>query len=173
MTIALYPGTFDPITNGHLDIARRASALFTKLIIAVYATPAKNILFSVEERVKMAEEAIRGWPNVDVQAYTGLTVDFAHQRGAQVVVRGLRGGADFDYEFDMALMNKKIAPEIEAIYLMTSLDYLYISGSRIKEVAELGRTVSDLVPPHVVTALKKRFAIPQGNLNNSVRETPL
>src|SRR3989304_4004292 len=116
MVTALYPGTFDPITNGHLDIIQRAARLFEEVIVAAYDLPQKNLLFSTEERVDLILKAVASLPNVRVKAYSGLTVDFARKVGAQVMVRGLRAGADFNYEFDMALMNKRMAPQIEAVY---------------------------------------------------------
>ena len=157
MVTALYPGTFDPITNGHLDIIQRAARLFEEVIVAAYDLPQKNLLFSTEERVDLILKAVASLPNVRVKAYSGLTVDFARKVGAQVMVRGLRAGADFNYEFDMALMNKRMAPQIEAVYMMASHEFVFVSGSRIREVASLGRLVDDLVPQAVAEALKKRF----------------
>ena len=157
MVTALYPGTFDPITNGHLDIIQRAARLFEEVIVAAYDLPQKNLLFSTEERVDLILKAVASLPNVRVKAYSGLTVDFARKVGAQVMVRGLRAGADFNYEFDMALMNKRMAPQIEALYMMASHEFVFVSGSRIREVAHLGRLVDDLVPQSVAEALKKKF----------------
>ncbi|MBI4304654.1 MAG: pantetheine-phosphate adenylyltransferase [Chloroflexi bacterium] len=158
MTVAIYPGAFDPITNGHLDIATRASKLFEKIIIGVYDNPAKNLLFTTKERVKLVEEAIVELPNVTVQPFSGLTVDFARKVGAQAIVRGLRAGADFEWEFEMALMNKKLAPEFELVCLMSSLRYQFLSSSLLKEVASLGGYVDDLVPKAVALALKKKVS---------------
>ena len=155
MTIALFAGRFDPVTNGHLDIARRAAVLFDSLTIGV--ADSSSGLFNTEERVGMFREAVRDHSNVDVVAYRGLTVDFARQQGATVLIRSMRGGTDFEYEFDMALMNRKMAPEIESVYLISRLEYLFISGTRIREVASLGYDVSDLVPPHVAEALKRKL----------------
>ena len=157
MTLAMFPGRFDPVTNGHRDIARRASRLFDNVIIAV-ADLKQNYLFSTGERVELLREAVADMPNVRIKPYSGLTVDFAQQEGATVVVRSMRAVTDFEAEFDMALMNKKMAPGIESIYLMASLEHLFISGTRIREVSALGYDVSDLVPPHVWSALQKKYA---------------
>lgn len=158
MTIALYPGTFDPIHNGHIDIATRAAGLFEHLIVGLYDRPAKRLLFSADERAKMARQALAHLPNVTVQLYSGLTVDFAGQVGARVVVRGLRAISDFEYEFQLALTNKKLAPGVETVGLMTSLEYLFLSSTILKEVALLNGRVSDLVPAHVEEALRQIVA---------------
>lgn len=155
MAIAVYPGRFDPVTHGHLDIARRAAAMFDRVVVAVYAL--EGSLFTVEERVVMFEEAVRDLSIVTVKPFTGLVVDFARSQKANVLVRGIRAVTDFEAEFDMALMNEKMAPEIESVYLMASLEHLFVSGRRIREVASLGYDVSDLVPPHVAEALRQRF----------------
>ena len=156
MTLAMYPGRFDPVTNGHRDIARRAAKLFDRVTVAVVELRAS--LFSIDERVAMFREAVADCPNIDVKPYAGLTVDFAKAEGATVIVRSMRAVTDFEAEFDMALMNKKMAPGVESIYLMASLEYLFISGTRIREVSALGYDVSDLVPPHVWRALQAKFA---------------
>ncbi len=157
MTIAIYPGSFDPITNGHLDIATRAAKLFEKLIIGVYANPAKNLLFTTEERVDLVRQSIAHLPNVEVEPFYGLTVDFAKKVGAQTIVRGLRVGADFEREFEMALMNKKLSPDCELVCLMSNLKYQFLSSSLLKEVASLGGYINDLVPKSVAVALKKKL----------------
>lgn len=159
MTTAVYPGGFDPVTNGHLDIVSRAAALFDEVIAAVYQR-GQNDLFTVAERVGMFTEATQGLPNVRVESFQGLIVTYARSIDATVLVRGMRAVTDFEAEFDMALMNKKIAPEIESVYLITSLDHLFISASRIREVAALGQSVSDLVPPNVARMLEERFGVP-------------
>ncbi|MFC1992106.1 pantetheine-phosphate adenylyltransferase [Chloroflexota bacterium] len=156
MTIAFYPGSFDPITNGHLDIATRAARLFDKLVIGVYDTPAKNLLFNTEERADLVKQAVTGLPNIEVRTFSGLTVDYAKEIGAQTLVRGLRAITDFEHEFDMALMNKKLNPECELVLLTTSLQYAFLSSSRIKEVASLGGNIDDLVPKPVSDALKQK-----------------
>lgn len=158
MLTALYPGRFDPVTNGHVDIAQRASSLFEKVVIAVYDLAPASCLFSTEERVAMFAEAIKHLKNVEVKFFSGLVVDFARTQHAKVLVRGIRAVTDFEAELDMALMNKKMAPEIEAVYLMASLEHLYISGTRIREVASLGYDVGELVPSHVIAALDKKFS---------------
>ena len=155
MVVAVYPGRFDPVTHGHLDIVQRAAAMFARLVVAVYDLP--EALFPVEERVAMFQEAVKHLPNVSVKPFSGLTVDFARREGATALVRGIRAVTDFETEFDMALMNKKIAPQVESVYLMASLEHLFVSGRRIREVASLGYDVSDMVPPHVGEALRRRF----------------
>ena len=159
MTIAVYPGGFDPVTNGHIDIASRAAALFDDVIVAVYRR-GQNDLFTVEERVDMLSVATEHLPNVRVDSFTGLVVNYASTIGARVLVRGMRAVTDFEAEFDMALMNKKMAPNLESVYLITSLDYVFISASRIREVAALGQPVDDLVPPNVDRILRERFGPP-------------
>lgn len=154
--VAIYPGRFDPVTNGHRDIARRASRLFDKVIVAP-ADLKQNYLFTTDERVTMFREAVADCPNIEVKSFTGLTVEFARDQGATVMVRSMRAVTDFEAEFDMALMNKKMAPGIESIYMMASLEHLFISGTRIREVSALGYDVSDLVPPHVWKALQAKF----------------
>ena len=156
MTIAIYPGSFDPITNGHLDIVTRAAKLFEKLIIGIYEAPNKRPLFAIEERVELARQAIAGLPNVEVKPFSGLTVDFAKKVKAQTMVRGLRMSADFEREFDMAMMNKRLFPELELVCLMASVEYQFLSSTLLKEAASLGGNISDLVPEHVAIALRKR-----------------
>lgn len=158
MTIAVYPGSFDPITNGHSDIVKRASSLFDTLIVAVYDRPEKNLLFSVEERVELARKACEDIPNVQVQSFTGLVVDFIHRMKADVMIRGLRANSDFEREFEMALMNRSLAPDIELVCLMTSPRYQFISSSVIKEVARLGGSLEGMVPQHVAEALTRKYA---------------
>jgi len=159
MAIAVYPGTFDPVTNGHLDIINRASAVFDKLIIGIYDQPDKQLLFSPEERMDMAEKAVADLPNVCVKSFNGLAVDFIHEVGGTVMIRGLRASSDFEREFEMALMNKKLAPDIELICLMTSSEYQFLSSSLIKEVAKLGGCLRGMVPDHVATALREKFSV--------------
>ncbi len=156
MAVAVFPGRFDPVTNGHVDIVSRASKLFERLLVAVVDLPSGS-LFTTKERLAMFAKAVEPFPNVTVKPYKGLTVDFARQEGAAVVVRGIRASG-FEAEFDMALMNKRMAPGIESIYLMSSLEHLFISGSRIREVASLGYDVTNLVPPHVAEALRAKFS---------------
>jgi len=157
LVIAIYPGTFDPVTNGHLDIATRAARLFDKLIIGVYDETPKNVLFSTEERVAMMTGAVKGLENVAVQKFSGLTVNFARSVGAKTIVRGLRAISDFELEFQMAHMNRQLAPEIELVALMTSMHYAFLSSRIVKEVAALGGNVDDLVPPGVAALLRCKF----------------
>jgi len=157
LTNAIYPGSFDPVTNGHLDIANRAAALFDKLIIGVYDRPSKYLMFSTEERVNLVKKAVAHLSNVKVTAYDELTVDFARKMKAKVIVRGLRMSSDFEREFEMALMNKQLNREVELVCLMTSLEYQFLSSSLLKEACELGGDITGLVPRHVAVALKKKF----------------
>ena len=157
MTRAIYPGSFDPVTNGHLDIANRAAALFDDLIIGVYDRPSKHLLFSTQERVDLMKKAVAHLPKVRVTSYNGLTVDFARKMDAKVMVRGLRMSSDFEREFEMALMNKKLDHDIELVCLMTSLEFQFLSSSLLKEVFQLGGDISALVPKHVADALKKKI----------------
>lgn len=158
--IALYPGTFDPITNGHVDVARRAARLFDELIVAVYVGDEhaeKRTLFTVEERCELARVALAGCDNIRVDIYRGLTVDYARAVGAQVIARGLRAVSDFEYEFKLAHMNRHLAPDVDVVCLMTSSQHSFVSSSFIKQVASLGGDVSGLVPDHVVEALTRKF----------------
>lgn len=150
---AIYPGTFDPIHFGHLDIAARAARLFEQLIVAVYDRPSKSLLFTAEERVQLAREALADLPNVRVAAYNSLTVEFARQVGAQAIVRGLRVTYDFELEYQMALTNRELAPEIEFVCLITRRENAFLSSSILKEIALLGGDVNSMAPPHVVAAL--------------------
>jgi pantetheine-phosphate adenylyltransferase len=156
--IAIYPGTFDPIHLGHIDIAIRATSIFDKLVVAIFDQPAKNLLFTTQERVALAQQALADLPSVRVAPYNGLTVEFARQVGAQAIVRGLRAAWDFELEYQMALTNQQLASEIEFVCLMTRQAYAFLSSSIVKEVALLAGDVSGMVPPHVAVALatKKR-----------------
>jgi pantetheine-phosphate adenylyltransferase len=158
MTIAIYPGSFDPITNGHLDIATRAARLFEKVIIGVYDRPNKQLVFTTNERVELIRPAITHLPNVEVMAFSGLTVDFARKMGAPAIVRGLRMSADFEREFDMAMMNKKLSPGIDVVCLMADLKYQFLSSSLLKEASSLGGNIDDLVPKHVADALRLKIS---------------
>ena len=155
---AIYPGTFDPITNGHLDILIRAKELFDGVTIAIATDSNKVPLFSLEERLEMLLEATKGMSKVSVRVFEGLTVEFARGCGAVAILRGLRALSDFEYEFQLALMNKKIAPDIETIFLMTQSEFSFISSSAIKWAASLNGGISDFVPPHVEKALIAKYA---------------
>jgi pantetheine-phosphate adenylyltransferase len=158
MRVAIYPGSFDPITLGHLDVALRAARLFDRLIVAVYAGSEKpGGLFAVEERLAMARQALIEVANVSVDSFSGLTVEYARVQGATTIVRGLRAVSDFEYEFKLAHMNDHLAPEIEVVCLMTSSRHSFISSSLIREVASLGGDVDGLVPDHVRDALRAKF----------------
>ncbi len=158
MTTAIYPGSFDPITNGHLDVALRASRIFDKVIIGVYDTPDKKLMFSQSERVELAQKAVENIPNIDVQPYSGLTVNFAREAGAAVIVRGLRVSADFEFEFDLAMMTNKLSPELEMVCFMANPQYQFLSSSLLKEVARLGGKVNGWVPANVEQAVKNKVA---------------
>jgi pantetheine-phosphate adenylyltransferase len=155
--IALCPGTYDPVTNGHLDIVRRAARLFDRVVMAVVENPAKGPLFGPAERVDMLREAIRDLDNVEVDSFSGLLVDYAGSKGAGVIVKGLRAVSDFDYELQMAQMNRHLA-EVETVFVPTSAKWSYLSSSLVKEVARYGGDVSGLVPEHVLRRLKEKMA---------------
>jgi pantetheine-phosphate adenylyltransferase len=158
--IAVYPGSFDPLTNGHLDIARRAARLFDTLIIAVYAFPDKNLLFTVDERLALWQEVLvaEELTNVRVEKFSTLLVQYVRSVGGLAIIKGLRSPNDFENEFQQGLMNRKIAPEIETICLMTTLEQLFVSSSRLKEVASLGGDVSDMLPAPVARALREKLS---------------
>ena len=157
MTTVLFPGTFDPIHYGHINIAHRAAELFEKVFIAVYAKEQKNILFSPEERLALVKEAFIDRHNIEVVAYSGLTVQFAKKLGAQAIVRGLRVFSDFEYEFRMALANHRLDPSIDVIALITDEEHTFLSSTTVREIALLGGDVSSMVPQHVALALAKRM----------------
>jgi pantetheine-phosphate adenylyltransferase len=156
MITALYPGTFDPVHNGHLDIACRSAQLWDRVIVAIYDRPSKNLMFDTQERVALFTEAIQGCSNVEVMPYQGLTVDFAREVGAKVMVRGLRAITDFEFEFQIALTNKQLDPTIEFCALMTSQQHTFLSATILKEVAMLGADISKMCPPNVQAALQQR-----------------
>jgi pantetheine-phosphate adenylyltransferase len=159
MTIkALYPGTFDPITNGHYDLVRRAAAIFSSVTVAIAANPGKAPLFTLEQRVAMAQEVLADIPNVSVTGYTGLTVDFAVQLGTAVVVRGLRAVADFEFEFQLATMSRHLSSKVDYVFLTPTEQYNFISSTLIREIASFDGNVSEFVHPSVVAALKARWA---------------
>ena len=158
MVVAIYPGSFDPITYGHMDIAIRAASIFEKVYVAmVYTKPSKSLVFTTEERVELCKGALCNIPNIEVISYTGLTVELAHRLGAQIMVRGLRIGSDFDYEFEMALNNQKLAPDVDTVYLMASLEHMYIKSSLIKEIVAGDGEISHLVPQNVAVVLRDMY----------------
>lgn len=157
MRRAIYPGSFDPITNGHLDVLERATRIFDEVIVAVAINHNKTGLFTMEERVALIEQITAGSPSISVTKFDGLLVDFAQQHQASALVRGLRAISDFEFEFQMALMNRKLRPEIETIFLMPREEYTYVSSSITKEIARLGGDISSLVPAPVGDALKAKF----------------
>ena len=154
---ALFPASFDPLTNGHLDIARRASQLFDEVSLAVAVNLEKSGFCSVEERLEALESVVKGEERMTVTSFEGLTVDFARELGAGAIIRGVRAMSDFEYEFEMALMNKHLNPEVETLFMMPSQEYLYVSSSRLKELARFGRSVDEFVPPLIAAQLKERF----------------
>jgi pantetheine-phosphate adenylyltransferase len=158
MTVkALYPGTFDPPTNGHVDLITRGSKLFDQLTVAVLVNPVKNPLFSVEERVEMLKEVTGSIENVSIATFNGLMVEFARQQGVSAVLRGIRAISDYEYEFQMALMNRRLAPEVETVFLQPAGRYSFISSRMLKEVFSLGGDVTGLVPPNVLKRLRARI----------------
>ncbi len=154
---AVYPGSFDPVTNGHLDLVRRASQLFDEVVVALLRNPAKGEAFPVPERLEMLRAATAGMARVSVDAFDGLLVDYLRHVGARVIVRGLRAVSDFEYEFQMALMNRRLAPDVETVYLMPAETYTYLSSRLVREVASLGGSVEGLVPEEVAQALARRY----------------
>lgn len=157
MRIAIYPGTFDPVTNGHLDILKRATEFFDEVIVAVAVDSNKTTLFSLEERIQLLEIATQELPQIKVKGFEGLTVEFARECGAIAIIRGLRAMQDFEYEFQLALMNKKLASDIETIFLMTQSEFSFISSSSIKWAARLKGSVSEFVPTHVEQAMYEKY----------------
>lgn len=155
---ALYPGSFDPITFGHLDIITRAARLYDELVVAVVKNPNKTPLFSLDERSELIAKSTASLPNVSVQQFEGLTIDFATAVGADVIVRGLRAVSDFEFEFKMSQMNKTLTPEVETVFMMAALDYQFLSSNVVKEVARYDGDVSKAVPAHVALAMSEKFA---------------
>ncbi len=161
MVTALYPGTFDPVTMGHLNVAQRAARLFDSLIVAVYDTPSKSLLFNTEERVGLMREAVADMSNVTVRPFNGLVVNTARDAGAAAIIRGLRSGPDFEYESQMFFMNRRLEPEVDMVSLMSDQEHMFISSSLLKEVAQLGGDISGMVPDHVARALAEKYQLPQ------------
>ncbi len=159
LKFAVYPGTFDPITNGHVDIIKRTLRLFPNVIVAVAPNPKKAPLFNLEERIGMIREATRGLPDLTIESFTGLLIHYLRRKGATAIIRGIRAVSDFEFEFQMALMNRKLDSQIETMFLMPSEEYSYLTSTLIKEVASYGGDVSDLVPKVVLTKLQEKFSV--------------
>ena len=157
MVRAMFPGTFDPIHFGHIDIATRAARLFDEVVVAVYDRPLKSLMFLPEERIALVTQALKDEPRIRVANYSGMTVDFCRKIGAQVIVRGLRVFSDFEFEFRMALANHRLAPDIESIAFITDEEHTFLSSSTVREIASLGGDVSSMVPPYVEAALKNKL----------------
>jgi pantetheine-phosphate adenylyltransferase len=155
---AIYPGSFDPLTNGHLSLIQRGLKMFDSLIVAIAVNPKKTPLFSVEERRELIKEALGNDPRIEVADFQGLLVDFAKKRGLNVVLRGLRAVSDFEFEFQLANMNRRLSPELETVFMMTGEDYFYISSNLVREVASFGGNVEGTVPPNVLEKLKAKYA---------------
>ena len=156
--VAIYPGSFDPITNGHLDILKRGLKLFDKVIVAILINPAKKCLFTVEERVQILNECLKNIPNTEVDTFGGLLVDYAVQKNAQAILRGMRAVSDFEYEFQLALMNRKLNRDIQSVFLMTGLKWIFTSSSIIKEAALFGGDISGMVPDIVKRRIQEKMA---------------
>jgi pantetheine-phosphate adenylyltransferase len=157
MPIAVYPGTFDPITNGHSDLVMRAAQLFSKVIVAIAVNPGKNPAFELKERVKLSQQVLSGIDNVEVCSFDTLLVDFVRKRGAGVILRGLRAVSDFEYEFQLAGMNRRLAPKVETLFLTPAEQFAFISSGLVREIAALGGDVREFVHPAVQAALRRRF----------------
>ena len=156
--VAIYPGSFDPITNGHLDLIARGARLADRLVVAILRNESKQPLFSVDERMEMLKEVLGGYENVSVESFNGLLVDYAEERGANLILRGIRAISDYEYELQMALMNRRLRPQIETVFLMSGEAYSFISSRLVKEIIRLGGNISGLVPPAVEVRLKQRFS---------------
>ena len=156
--IAIYPGSFDPVTNGHLDIIQRGLTLFDRIIVAILHNPGKTAIFTLDERRALLEESLADLDGVEIDAFDGLLVDYAEQRQASAILRGMRAVSDFEYEFQMALMNRKLNREVQTVFLMTGLRWIFTSSSIIKEAAQFGGDIEDMVPPNVCRQLKKKFS---------------
>ncbi len=157
-SIAIYPGSFDPVTNGHLDLIERGVKMFDKLIVAVLRNAEKQPLFSVDERVEMLREMTKQWPGVEVDVFDGLLVEFAKRREAGVILRGIRAISDYEYELQMALMNRKLAPGVETVFMMPALSYSYLSARLVREIAQLGGPLAGLVPPAIEARLRSKIS---------------
>ncbi|MBL8953504.1 MAG: pantetheine-phosphate adenylyltransferase [Myxococcaceae bacterium] len=157
MPAAIYPGSFDPLTNGHLSLIQRGLKMFDRLIVALLVNPKKQPLFTIEERVTMIRDAVND-PRIEIDSFQGLLVDYAQKKGVNTMLRGLRAVSDFEYEFQLANMNRKLRPDIETVFMMTGEDYFYVSSNLVREVASLGGNVEGLVPPNVLKKLKAKYS---------------
>ena len=157
--IAIYPGSFDPVTNGHVDIAQRGLKIFDKIIVAILHNPVKQFLFSVEERAEMLESSFEAYPNIEVETFDGLLVEYASKKGSIAILRGMRAVSDFEYEFQLALMNRRLNREVQTVFLMTGLRWIFTSSSIIKEAAQFGGDIETMVPPIVNQKLKEKFGL--------------
>lgn len=157
--VAIYPGSFDPVTNGHLDIIERGLKLFDRIIVTILENPSKTYLFSLQERIEMLTETLKDFPNIEIDSYGGLLVDYARMRNAQAILRGMRAVSDFEYEFQMALMNRKLDREIQTVFLMTGLRWIFTSSSIIKEAARFGGDIDSMVPDLVKRKLEEKFNV--------------
>lgn len=166
--VAIYPGSFDPPTNGHIDIVERSSRLFDRVVVGVGRNLAKKTVFDADQRVALTREACRDWRNVEVRVFDGLQVDFAKEVGAAFIIRGIRALSDFEFEFEMGNMNRRLAPEIEMVYLMTAPEYLFVSASRVKELVAFGAPIDSLVPKNVAKALRAHMG--KGGLRTGATE---
>lgn len=155
--IAIYPGTFDPVTNGHIDIAERGLKIFDKIIVAILNNPVKACLFTIEERVEMLEDSFKNYPNIEIDTFDGLLVEYAAKRKSHAILRGMRAVSDFEYEFQLALMNRRLNREVQTVFLMTGLRWIFTSSSIIKEAACFGGDIKDMVPPLVNLKLREKF----------------
>ncbi|MGE4282631.1 MAG: pantetheine-phosphate adenylyltransferase [Clostridia bacterium] len=162
MRIAIYPGSFDPVTNGHLDIIERASKVFDKVIVGILQNSSKIPMFTVEERIRLLRQVTKNIDNVEIDSFAGLLVNYMKQKSATVIVKGLRAVSDFEYEFQMALMNNKLEPEIETLFMMTNSKYSYLSSSIVKEVANLGGCLKELVPDEIIFEIIKKVRETRG-----------
>lgn len=157
MNIAIVPGSFDPVTNGHLDIIRRTSGLFDTVYVSILSNSSKTPLFTIEERINLIERVTKDIPNVKVESFTGLLVDYAREKNAKFIVKGLRAVSDYEYEVQMSLTNKQLAPEIETFFITTNSKYAYLSSSIVKEIAKYGGDITEMVPPEIIEDIKEKI----------------